>query len=157
VGNPGIGKSWFLFYTLKRLADNGAKTIVYQNRKITDWYALHCEKIPFFLLLVFVISLTFPLIIIYRYVFRSDGTVQRGQKEIPSELLDDTDTWYLVDTKEPNNCKAKVIMVSSPCREHYKDYQKRRTTLTRFMPVWSFDELKVARKVKCMFFLSRAT
>jgi hypothetical protein len=37
LGNPGIGKTWFLFYLLKVLLDEG-KTVVYHRDDFHVWY-----------------------------------------------------------------------------------------------------------------------
>eukprot|EP00026_Physarum_polycephalum_P003209 Phypoly_transcript_03219.p1 GENE.Phypoly_transcript_03219~~Phypoly_transcript_03219.p1 ORF type:complete len:546 (+),score=48.84 Phypoly_transcript_03219:883-2520(+) len=113
VGNPGIGKSWFLFYILKVLIQHGSLCTIFQTQN-GHWWAFH-----------------------------ANGSVQYGtsQGSIPLELLEDENTWYLADTLEPVG-SAKTIFVSSPCKEHYKEFQKRRNTITRFMPIWTLSELE---------------
>jgi hypothetical protein len=92
-GSPGIGKSWFLFYVMYRLAQEG-KSMVYAN--------------------------TIGAVSVFR-LFRPGNLVQDSHVS-PSpemhEMLKDSSVWYLVDG--PAQCanifpiNARVLQVTSP-------------------------------------------
>lgn len=56
------------------------------------------------------------------------------------KVLSDPNNFYLVDTLPPVTCHARIIEVSSPCRDHYKEFMKSGNTLTYTMPIWSYEE-----------------
>ncbi|CAL8462659.1 g2192 [Coccomyxa elongata] len=62
------------------------------------------------------------------------------------EELDSRDTLYLVDGESPTLVEAWTIAVVSPERRHYWSYYKEPGVMTRYMPVWSEEELLDAQK-----------
>jgi hypothetical protein len=127
TGNPGIGKSYFLFFFMHFLCvkEQDPTVILYR----------HLEK--------------------RWYLFSKDKVLTADDTDLPvvswiRKLLDNPNTWYLVDTAEPLQVKAKTLLVSSPYVERYKEFRKTRAMI-RFMPIWSKKELDIARKA--MIFL----
>lgn len=48
---------------------------------------------------------------------------------------------YFFDTvPDPGEWRARMVNVSSPKRENYKQYQKYPNVVTYYMPVWNYDE-----------------
>ncbi|GBC18883.2 hypothetical protein GLOIN_2v1453101 [Rhizophagus irregularis DAOM 181602=DAOM 197198] len=62
------------------------------------------------------------------------------------EYLDDPEVWYIVDGQHPTEYDAKTIVVSSPEKSHYKDFDKWGKKLVRYMPVWKFEEINKCRE-----------
>ncbi|EIE27688.1 hypothetical protein COCSUDRAFT_64335 [Coccomyxa subellipsoidea C-169] len=75
--------------------------------------------------------------------FSKDSVREGPLTAFKKELLQE-DTWYLVDTREPEKAAAKTILTSSPKREIYKDFAKAGAS-TLYMPVWSWLELDAGR------------
>jgi len=61
------------------------------------------------------------------------------------EYLDNTDVWYIVDGQPPLKVHAKTILLCSPQKQHYKEFDKMVGTTIRFMPVWSWNEVNECR------------
>lgn len=120
TGNPGIGKSYFLFFFMYFLCT--------REQQLTIVLFRHLEK---------------------RWYLFSKGTVLVAEKAHGQtafrKYLDDPDTWYLVDTAQPLQVKAKTLLVSSPYVERYKEFRKT-NAMIRFMPVWSKEDIDVCRK-----------
>jgi len=57
------------------------------------------------------------------------------------EYLDDPRVWYIVDGQPPLQVYAKTILLCSPQKQHYKEFDKMVGTTIRFMPVWSWNEV----------------
>ncbi|ORY47776.1 hypothetical protein BCR33DRAFT_714841 [Rhizoclosmatium globosum] len=122
TGNPGTGKSIFLFYILWRLSKmdkNRASSVILHRAKdngiLYIFGPTHC----------------------WRSVNETDI--------IP--LLDIPTTWYLTDTLTPcpGEVNAVTILVSSPARKHYSTFLTfGATDSLRCLPVWSLDELQKA-------------
>lgn len=121
TGNPGIGKSFFLFFFMYFLClQEETPTIVLYR---------HLEKVW--------------------YLFSEDGVfveVEANGHSAFKKYLDNPNTWYLVDTAQPLQVKAKTLLVSSPYVERYKEYLKTKAKL-RFMPIWNKKEIDICRKV----------
>eukprot|EP00026_Physarum_polycephalum_P003866 Phypoly_transcript_03882.p1 GENE.Phypoly_transcript_03882~~Phypoly_transcript_03882.p1 ORF type:complete len:429 (+),score=66.04 Phypoly_transcript_03882:89-1375(+) len=120
TGNPGIGKSFFLFYFLYllRVKDPDATVVVYRHLE-NRWY-----------------------------LFSKDGiSTQVGAKgqEVFDKYLTDPNTWYLVDTATPLEVKAKTLLLSSPYVQQYKEFRKTNAHIC-FMPVWSKEEIDICRQ-----------
>ncbi|PKK64378.1 hypothetical protein RhiirC2_869335 [Rhizophagus irregularis] len=55
--------------------------------------------------------------------------------------------WYIVDGKEPKDVKAKTILICSPKKNHYKNFDKYEGVVTiRYMPTWKWEEIARCRK-----------
>eukprot|EP00026_Physarum_polycephalum_P005223 Phypoly_transcript_05254.p1 GENE.Phypoly_transcript_05254~~Phypoly_transcript_05254.p1 ORF type:complete len:421 (+),score=43.81 Phypoly_transcript_05254:692-1954(+) len=80
-------------------------------------------------------------------MFLPDGSVHKGDISNRPQQLDDSTTWYLVDTTEPYLCAAKTVMVSSPYKGHFKYYAKYEGSFIRYMPVWTEEEILLCREV----------
>jgi len=117
VGNPGIGKSWFLYYVMWCLVKKHVPIVLESCAYSPNWY-----------------------------MFLPDGSVQKGNTSNRPQQLDDPNAWYLVDTTQPCLCAAKTIMVSSPYKGHFKYYVKYEGSFIRYMPVWTEEEILLCRK-----------
>jgi hypothetical protein len=121
TGNPGIGKSFFLFFFMHFLHQQEANpTIVLFRHLERRWYLFSKGEVLL--------------------------TVEADGPSVFQKYLDDPNTWYLVDTAQPLQVNAKTLMVSSPYVERYKEYLKTKAQL-RFMPIWSKEEIDICRKV----------
>ena len=127
TGSPGIGKSWFLMYTMYRLAaEPSVPTIILHSAKRA---AAHW--------------------------FRPDGTVATNSNPHGEDLarISDEKSWYLFDANENEiECfpiEAFTLVASSPNRRHYKGFKKQMGTVKLCMPPWTLDELLA---VKHLFF-----
>jgi hypothetical protein len=121
TGNPGVGKSVFLFYALWRISrmKEGVGTVVLHRAKDEGDI----------------------------YVFEEDGCWIASDISQVRRLFSLSTTWYLTDTpkKPPGDHEAITFLVASPEREHYKEFLKYgQTTTLRYLPVWSLDELYLA-------------
>eukprot|EP00842_Homolaphlyctis_polyrhiza_P004700 jgi/Hompol1/5230/HPOL_004312-RA len=120
TGNPGIGKSLFLFYIMWRISTmDGVGIVVLRRAK------------------------DYGLI----YVFEKTRCWTTSKYDDVVDWLFLPDTWYLTDTlaTPPGEFKAVTIVVASPARVHYKEFLKYSSTDSlRYLPVWSLDELKQA-------------
>lgn len=118
TGNPGIGKSVFLFYVMWRISSmKEVGTVILRRAK------------------------DYGLI----YVLDKDGCcVTRNLGDIDEFLLR-SNTWYLTDTldPQPGELKAVTILVSPPSRHYYNQFIKySMTDSLRYLPVWSLEELQ---------------
>jgi hypothetical protein len=124
TGNPGAGKSVFLYYVMWRLSKETSTEDIILNREKDNGRIYVFTKRSCYMT---------------RDIGKLDG------------LLSTSSTWYLTDTL--NSCpgdviKAKTIVVSSPARKHYKDFLKYgETAPLHYMPIWTLDELLAARHI----------
>ncbi|CAG8677446.1 13335_t:CDS:2, partial [Ambispora gerdemannii] len=114
TGNPGTGKTFFNLFLLYILVGIG-KTVVFQMSPDQET----CYKF-------------------------SNGAVELTTIQHLRVVLDDPQVYYLLDTMEPQIklCNARKIVVSSPNRERYKEYEKENLVDTRIMPTWDLEELE---------------
>jgi hypothetical protein len=121
TGTPGIAKSTFGLYCLWRVIMEGKRTVVYQ-------YDKHSKK----------------------YVVYPDGQQYTLPKLAVSneetDVLDDPDAVFITDSITPSPNRAVTLMVSSPDREKYKEFQKFPQTLSLTAPTWSWGELRAWRE-----------
>ncbi|RGB27176.1 hypothetical protein C1646_769459 [Rhizophagus diaphanus] len=117
TGNPGIGKTYFGYYLLYLLALRDV-TVVYDNHKESN-----------------------PI------VFESGKNAFISNSEMIKLYLQKSKVWYIVDGKEPKSVDAKTILICSPKRDYYKKFDNYEGVVTaRFMPIWSWEEIKKCRK-----------
>ncbi|CAG8682334.1 2108_t:CDS:2 [Funneliformis caledonium] len=57
------------------------------------------------------------------------------------DLLNKQDVWYIVDGKEPHDVDAKTILVCSPKKNYYVEFDKHPLTKTRYMSTWDKREI----------------
>ncbi|RGB22731.1 hypothetical protein C1646_775620 [Rhizophagus diaphanus] len=62
------------------------------------------------------------------------------------EYLNDPKAWYVVDGQHPTKYDAKTIVVSSPMKSHYRNFDKWGKKLVRYMPEWKFEEINKCRE-----------
>lgn len=123
TGNPGIGKSFFLFFFMYLLRTQAPDATVVLYRHLEDQW----------------------------YLFSKDTILIASKEQLESiltikEHLRDPSTWYLVDTATPLEVNAKTLLVTSPYVQRYKEFRKTNADI-RFMPVWSKEEIEICRKV----------
>ncbi|CAG8616365.1 10466_t:CDS:2 [Gigaspora margarita] len=115
TGNPGIGKTFFGFYLLYLLSQQ-RKTVVY-----------HIHSKP-------------PIL------FSEEGVFSHTVDNIHAfqDYLANKEVWYIVDGREPMNYVAKTILICSPQKCYYRNFDKLGPTI-RYMPVWSWEEIDACR------------
>jgi len=121
LGNPGIGKTCFNAFLFVKLKQIDVKNIIYVRKT------------------------TLAVTILF---FSGDQVQTFSTLDPLRQVLSDPETWFLLDTvPDPGEWKARMVNVSSPKRENYKQYQKYPKVVTYYMPVWSYDEFEVSAKV----------
>ncbi|EFA82426.1 hypothetical protein PPL_04851 [Heterostelium album PN500] len=123
TGNPGTGKSCFLFYIMYLIARVKGTMVV---------HSIHAKNDDLYFL--------------YTYV-GGIPVVRRGPKSDFTTHLDLRSTFFLVDSKEEINVAAKTIIVSSPDPKIYKEFLKNVGTARRYMPPWCKSELDHVRPI----------
>ena len=118
MGTPGIGKSAFGAYCIYRALKDG-KTVVYQNvRKIG------------------------------RVSIYQGDTVQLV-RYIPEDLLNRTDgsVLYISDAVAPDQCRCPTILITSPNKEIWREFDKMPGSVRHYFGVWNRgDELELLRQ-----------
>ena len=121
TGTPGIGKSvagWYFMYELRRRY--GSKVdVVYQSERSGE-----------------------------QYLLKGSGEVWSSDTAHASfrELLARPSTVYLVDGKGVKEVEAPTFVFCSPNKKkNYGEYRKARGVDVRYLPVWSLQQLLVAR------------
>ncbi|CAB5384017.1 unnamed protein product [Rhizophagus irregularis] len=67
--------------------------------------------------------------------------------KIIRNYLHKENTWYIIDGKKPYNASvAKTILISSPMKSHYHDFDKGDSVNIRIMPVWTWEEINYCRQ-----------
>lgn len=115
TGNPGIGKSWFLFYVLwqARLSN---REVVTQNVVIQPGL----------------------------FHFSANGDVRKGSVDEFASVLLNPNTLFLVDSEKPiATVAAKTLMMSSS-KDLYREFEKNVGVDKRYMPTWSWAEIRIA-------------
>ncbi|CAB4418081.1 unnamed protein product [Rhizophagus irregularis] len=120
VGNPGVGLTYFSYYLLYRLAQQN-KIVIYDS-KDNECIVLFSKNY----------TLYYNYNILERYFL---------------EYFNTPDTYYVVDNKIPSFrlCTLKTILITSPYRPYYKQYEKNYTSHKRYMSVWSWEEINICR------------
>jgi hypothetical protein len=57
------------------------------------------------------------------------------------DLLNKPDVWYIVDGKAPQDVDAKTILICSPKKDYYVEFDKNPLTKTRYMSTWDKREI----------------
>jgi len=118
TGTPGIGKSSFISFFAAHVLAAG-KTVYLQRhgrRIVLDFNA--CTRTP-------------------------NAFVVLDEKEWLKAMHKQKNGWYLVDGDEPCSCdNMPTLLVTSPKTSRFKDWQKQRQVLARWMPIWTLEELK---------------
>jgi hypothetical protein len=123
TGNPGIGKTFFGYYLLYDLIKKN-KTVVY------DLHTMKNNVIVFDNGNGYNLSETVNDDIIRRYLYNENN-------------------WYIVDGKSPNTAVAKTILICSPKKDHYNEFDKGIPDI-RIMPAWTWEEIEYCRqKIFC--------
>jgi len=114
-GNPGIGKSAFGMYALFRALKDG-RAVVYASAKQLQYYVFEGG-----------------------HVFAIDSL-----KAVP-HLLSMSDTVLICDSLTPPLCNAFTMMVTSPRKERWHEYDKEMDCQMFFFPVFSMAEMRACR------------
>lgn len=96
TGNSGIGKTFFSYYLIYHLVKNG-KTVIYDIHIMKTFVILFGQIIEKFSYL---------------------HTIKNTRKIKTS--LSNQDVWYIVDGKLPDDSEAKMILICSSLKSHYK-------------------------------------
>ncbi|CAI2182544.1 5930_t:CDS:2, partial [Funneliformis geosporum] len=115
TGNPGIGKTYFGFYLLYLFARNG-RSIIYES--ITSKFS---------------------------YVFDGEEAFLTSNDTIQYSYQSRRDVLYIVDGMEPKEVEAKTILVCSPRKSHYSNFDKYPLAIIRYMPEWTLNEIHTCR------------
>ncbi len=134
TGNPGIGKSWFLYYMMYRLIKDDKSTRIFYTHALTDYsYFISDGKITDGKMLR----------------FSENDLLMQFQKEKHVGT-----SYYFFDcafNKSGANINLaklcdKTLVVSSPNDNNYKDYWKfcedNNSSRKMYMPPWTLHELK---------------
>lgn len=119
TGTPGIGKSMFAIYVMALLCKKPVgerPTIVFHHHKYKSVF----------------------------FVLSPDNSVVIKNATGISELANPT-TWYIVDGEKPElgySAACRVLLVTSPRRDIYKELKKEHRTLSRYMPLFSLEEIE---------------
>ena len=120
IGNAGIGKSAFGAYLLWR-AVQARRTVVYVSEKVKDAFILH-----------------------------GDGRVEAFTKphfdDRCSVVLDDVSAVLICDGVKPPICSAFTVLITSPVRERWKEFDKCGDAQRLFFPVFSRREIEDMRR-----------
>jgi hypothetical protein len=118
TGNPGIGKSYFLFYCLFRFIKMG-KTVVFESSQ---------QKVSW----------------LYRPNEATLCLEDAPNEEVFLEQLRSKSSIYLFDAnqKPPRSVNAFTIIASSPQTETYKEFFKTEGVNKLYMPEWSRSEIE---------------
>jgi hypothetical protein len=126
IGQPGIGKTWFLSYILVHRLLLGKRTILQVSAKLAEKSTgLH-------------------------FLFDADG-VHEMDEDMWVALMRDTDIWVLADRKplgaatEFHCHHCFVLQTSSPNPENYEKLKKQYVGTQYVLPAWSWEEIVAAR------------
>jgi hypothetical protein len=159
TGNPGIGKSFFGLFLIAKLRERFGESvvIVYQNALAKRRYLLKgngqafvawwehsfeqelddpntwCESLAFCLIKRITQTLTFLLL-----CFLTSAV---------DYLLAHVGHRFIVDGAGAVARKARTIVLASPKRSNLHEFQKLEKCVTRYMPVWTFDEMESLRNL----------
>jgi hypothetical protein len=122
IGSPGIGKSWFLFLCMCKLAEARILFLYISNKGQSATY----------------------------YVFQDGQTTEySGRTPQIQVLVANPGVFILIDDRPPfgtERVSGKVIVASSPDPDKYKDLLKEgEQGVKLYMPVWKDEELEAKR------------
>ncbi|RHZ47946.1 hypothetical protein Glove_564g54 [Diversispora epigaea] len=78
-------------------------------------------------------------------VFDKEKVIEVLNLKEKISYLNKPNVWYIVDGKIPVKVEAKTILVCSPKKDYYRNFDKYIGTTIRFMPVWSWNEIETCR------------
>src|SRR5437764_4855640 len=118
-GNPGIGKSYFVYYLLHLLLQHDNTIVWEKSQNISQAVLITRSKNTF--------------------------TIQKGPLEVFEGYLEKKTTWYIVDGTSPKNVVARTILICSTRKEYFHEYLKFHEVDIRVMPVWAEEEIEECR------------
>jgi hypothetical protein len=115
-GNPGIGKSAFGMYALFRAVRDG-RTVVYASAKLSP----KC------------------------YVFRNGAVYAEKGLDNLAQFTADPETVLICDSMIPPVCEAFTLLVTSPRKDRWHEFNKEMDCTMLFFPVFTLDEIRACR------------
>jgi len=128
LGQPGIGKTWFLSYVLVRRLLEGKPTIFQEGENSGGDSVFTAAA---------------------HYLINGNGVSKMNQEQIDSELHK-AEIWVLADQKPygaPQKAKYHkwlVVVTSSPRKDNYKQIVKDYSPQKFYLPTWDWDEVVAA-------------
>jgi hypothetical protein len=114
LGNPGIGKTHYLYYLCYALASQGSRVVLRKE---------HADNVTFWLIF--------------------NGKIEKmvDYKQVEPYLTDPL-TWYLVDSvSNPGEHKSIIVNVASPNVDNYKLFNKYMKLKKYYMSPWTQEEI----------------
>ena len=115
-GNPGIGKSAFGMYALFRAVRDG-RTVVYTSAKLSP----KC------------------------YVFHNGAVYAEKDLDNLAQFTEDPETVLICDSMVPPVCMAFTLLVTSPRKDRWHEFNKATDCTMFFFPVFTLDEIRACR------------
>lgn len=139
IGTPGIGKTFFAYYLIKKLIEEG-RTFIFEpwqeENKHGDYYAwiYHGNN-----KLIYDIS--------KESVTENIGTIQRIQRTDLNIFQVTNSVIHIVDGHKPRSSPFRRILVCSPRLKYYKQMNTKEDSVILYMPVWNRDEILLCHKL----------
>jgi hypothetical protein len=121
IGNPGIGKTFFGFYLMKQLIDKKKRFFYEPNEPIGGSYR-----------------------VIFFDPDAHDNYVEFKRSDLERSPLHDI---YIVDGHSPTDMHSKTVLLVSPRKGHYAEFEKCQSVRRQFMHLWTLDELEKCRQL----------
>ncbi|CAI2182402.1 1023_t:CDS:2, partial [Funneliformis geosporum] len=119
-GNPGVGKTLFGYYLLYLLSQDNIVTI----------YEHHASKTVI--------------------IFDKNNVFRTSNIKVIESYQKNSDAWYIVDGRKPVKANARTVLLCSPRKDIYRDFDKFGLSTIRIMPVWKRKEIDDCRdKIFC--------
>jgi hypothetical protein len=136
IGSPGIGKSFGLYYLLKRLLERNEIVVLDKKKSVATFAFFPIEETDGSV----------------RYkVYRTHALYSR-----PAAMLHDfQNIWYLIDPPKaenwtgPYDVAAKTVLAASPDIRHLGEWRKNQSLTRLYMKSWNLDELHACGKFLC--------
>ncbi|CAG8616946.1 15762_t:CDS:1, partial [Acaulospora morrowiae] len=83
-------------------------------------------------------------------LFEQEGACYLHRANDSSKIriyLNNPNVWYILDGKKLDKVRAKTILICSPFKDHYKDFDKYFGAEIRYMPVWEWEEIETCRAI----------
>ncbi|CAI2201124.1 8508_t:CDS:1, partial [Funneliformis geosporum] len=74
-------------------------------------------------------------------IFDKDSVFRTSRIKVIESYQKNSNAWYIVDAKIPVKANARTILLCSPRKDIYRDFDKFGLSTVRFMPVWGRREI----------------
>ncbi|CAI2179167.1 7075_t:CDS:2 [Funneliformis geosporum] len=125
-GNPGVGKTLFGYYLLYLLSQKNIVTI----------YDHHASKTVI--------------------IFDKNNVFRTSSIKVIESYQKNSDAWYIIDGKIPVKANARTVLLCSPRKDLYREFDKFGRNTIRIMPVWNRKEIDYCRN-KIFYNVERET